>query len=255
MGPHPDQLLSDQDPAPVEWVGTNPAAPVLLVCEHAGQAIPAGLGDLGIAPDTLASHRGWDIGAERLARAIAQRLDALLVLQRYSRLVIDCNRPPGSETAIPTLSDGTRIPGNAGLSAAEAQARIEALFNPYNHALVEGFAAAPRRAAFSIHSFTPCMNGQDRPWHAGFLTRRAIPEAERMIAHIAKRAPDHVLAINQPYQISEDTDWFIPVHAEPKRIPHALIEIRNDQLETEPQINHWADLLAGAITHILDAPL
>lgn len=247
-----DHLLSSSDPAPVEWVQRASPAPVLLVCEHAGQAIPARLGDLGISDDILASHRGWDIGAERLARACAARLDAPLVLQRYSRLVFDCNRPPGSAAAIPTLSDGAAIPGNHELSAAEIRARVAEIHAPYDRALHEGFEAAPRRAAFSIHSFTPRMNGVDRPWHAGFLTRRKIDVAERMIARIATQAPDLTLAVNQPYQINRETDWFIPTHAEPRDIPHALIEIRNDQLGSAAQIDRWADLLAGAMAHILE---
>ena len=120
-------FLGPADPAPVEWVNGESASPLFLVCEHAGQAIPAALGGLGLPPGAVDRHIGWDIGAEALARALAARLDAPLVLQRYSRLVIDCNRPPEHPSAMPAQSDGQVIPGNAALDDAQRQARIESI--------------------------------------------------------------------------------------------------------------------------------
>lgn len=258
-------LLSPTDPAPVEWVNRDSPSPVLLLCEHAGQAIPQALGDLGLPGGAIDLHIGWDIGAERLARALAGLLGAPLILQRYSRLVIDCNRPPESEGAIPAISDGINVPANKGLSAHDRQARRQAVFDPLDAAITEGLEAHPRRAAFSIHSFTRQMRavtpqshgdgntpGTDRvrPWHAGFLTRRDIRTASALLAHIGRCAPELKLTLNEPYQVDDATDWFIPAHAEPRGLAHTLVEVRNDQLTDGKGIDRWADLLAGAITSL-----
>ncbi len=121
----------------------------------------------------MRSHRGWDIGAETVARQIADLLGAPLVIQRYSRLVIDCNRPPFSPQSIPYVSDHADIPGNIGACHQKKTERIKAIFDPMNAAIKQLFETS-RRAAFSIHSFTTEMDGKSRPWHAGFLTSIAM---------------------------------------------------------------------------------
>jgi len=246
-------FLSARDPAPVERVEPDGGAPVFLLCEHAGRAVPERLGTLGVSAETLNSHRGWDIGAEAVARGLACRLGATLILQRYSRLVIDANRPPGGTESMPEFVDGVEIVGNRDLTAMGRQARIDAIFTPMDEAIAAAFAARERVAAFSIHSFTPQLGDQIRPWHAGFLSRESQETAERLLASVADAAPGLNLAINQPYQISDETDWFIPVHAEARRLPHALIEMRNDQIGDRAGVERWADLLATAIDSVLGA--
>lgn len=246
-------LLCQSDPEPVEWVNPGSTSPVLLVCEHAGQAVPRALGDLGLPDGAIDTHIGWDIGAEALARGIAARLDAPLILQRYSRLVIDCNRPPDSDSAIPAVSDTQPVPSNTGLGADARTARIHGVFDPLDAAVKAAFERYPRRAAFAIHSFTPALaDGPHRPWHAGFLTRRDMATAEALIAHIGRTEPTFELIANQPYQIDDDTDWFIPTHAEPRGMRHALVEIRNDQLRNAAGVEVWADLLSNAISALLE---
>ena len=240
-------LLTPADPAPVELVNGESDAPVLLLCEHAGNEVPAALGDLGISEEILASHRGYDIGAESVARALADMLKAPLILQRYSRLVIDANRPPSSAQSILEVSDGAHIPGNRDLAAAHRQARVSEIFEPMDKAIQDGFASHERRAAISIHSFTPQLGDECRPWHAGFLSRRSLVTAEHLMASVTGQAPDLKLALNKPYQIEDATDWFIPRHAEPRALPHCLIEIRNDQIRTGEQATRWASMLAEAI--------
>ncbi len=247
------QLLSPRDPAPVEWVNPSSASPILLLCEHAGQAIPEAFGNMGLPSGAIDRHIGWDIGAEALARALATRLSAPLIIQRYSRLVIDCNRPPHSRGAVPSVSDGTVIPQNTELGEADRLARVRAIFDPMEQALRDGFAAHPRRAAFSIHSYTPQMSdGQHRSWHAGFLARADDQTSQIMMDHIAAQAPDLVLGFNEPYQLDDASDWFIPAHAEARGLAHALIEIRNDGLLEDAGVNRWADLLAGAMSKVLE---
>ncbi|MEM7445301.1 MAG: N-formylglutamate amidohydrolase [Pseudomonadota bacterium] len=244
-------LLSDADPAPVEVVPGAPGAPVVFVCEHAGRIVPNRLKNLGVVPGVLNSHRGWDIGAVDVARQLASLLDAPLVLQRYSRLVIDSNRPPNSVASIPEISDGETIPGNVGLSLAAREARIEEIFAPMDRAIDELFEAEPRRAGLSIHSFTPNLGGLPRPWHAGFLSRRDPSTAKALHDAVAAMRPDLTLGINEPYQIEDETDWFVPRHAETRGLRHCLIEIRNDQLPDEAAAEEWADLLAQAIRPVV----
>ncbi|MYE06292.1 MAG: N-formylglutamate amidohydrolase [Chloroflexi bacterium] len=242
-------LLSAKDPDPVEVAHADSASPVFLLCEHAGRDIPEALGDLGIAKTILDSHRGWDIGAEALARKLAERLGAPLVIQRYSRLVIDCNRPPDSPLSVPLESDHAPVPGNQAASAAERSARVEEIFAPMNAAvgkLIEG-----RHAAFSVHSFMPKLDGVARPWQAGFLSRTDLATARALCGHVAVARPDLTLAVNKPYRIEAKSDWFIPAHAEPRGLTHSLIEVRNDQLGEEAGIALWADLLADAIRSVV----
>ncbi len=244
-------LLSDLDPNPVELVNETSKAPVLFLCEHAGRAIPKALGTLGLNEKALMSHRGWDIGAEALARNLANRLSAPLILQRYSRLVIDGNRPPGSPESILEVSDGLEIEVNKKLSLHEREAREKAIFAPMDQAINDAFSASQRIAAFSIHSFSPQLGGQSRPWHAGFLTRRSIPTAEALIESLKGQRPSLNLAINKPYTVDDENDWFIPSHAEARGLMHCLIEVRNDQISDEIGISLWSDLLGTALCEFL----
>lgn len=245
-------LLSPADPPPVEVVKENSTAPVVLVCEHAGRRVPERLNDLGISPGDLASHRGWDIGAEGVARQLADSLDAPLVLQNYSRLVIDSNRPPISPDAILPKSDGLLIPANQNLSHQERQQRIAEIFEPMDRVLTDLFERCARTACFSVHSFTPQLKGESRPWHVGLLSRTDLATAHALKENLSALRPDLEIAVNQPYQIDDDSDWFIPVHAERRNLSHALIEIRNDQLATAQDEAEWGLLLATAIRHVLE---
>ncbi|WP_420583864.1 N-formylglutamate amidohydrolase [Ruegeria sp.] len=245
-------LIGPDDPAPVDVVHGDSASDLVLLCEHAGRAIPASLGDLGVSQAVLLSHRGWDIGAEDVARGLASALQAPLVLQRYSRLVVDCNRPPRSPTFMPVISDHQEVPGNSSATKADRTAREREIFAPMNQQLNRLFQAHDRRAAFSIHSYTPSMDGQDRPWHAGFLTRKSKGTARALMAAIAEIRPDLTLALNQPYQIDDATDWFIPQYPEVLGLPHCLIEIRNDQIDHPEGVALWIDLLSHAINAFME---
>ena len=137
-------LLQAQDPAPLELLNPEGRSPWLLVVDHAGQAIPRALGDLGLAPGEIDRHIGWDIGIAGVARTLASMLDAWTILQPYSRLVIDCNRPPDSPTLIVETSDGTVVPANLGLDAGARAARQREIFQPYHACIAE---ALDQRAA------------------------------------------------------------------------------------------------------------
>ena len=133
-----DKLLKPTDPAPVEILYPDSRADVFLLCEHAGRAIPDALGTLGVSEDVRNSHRGWDVGAERGARRMADMLQAPLVIQRYSRLVIDCNRPPLGEGSIPIAIDGADIPGNREADPVQLRLRVAEIFEPFENAARRG---------------------------------------------------------------------------------------------------------------------
>ncbi|WP_205948704.1 N-formylglutamate amidohydrolase [Pseudoxanthomonas sp. SGT-18] len=240
-------LLQAGDPAPLELLRPDGTSPWLFVVDHAGQAIPRALGDLGLPPGEIDRHIGWDIGIAGVARRLAELLDAWTILQPYSRLVIDCNRPLQSPTSIVEASDGTPVPANLGLDEAARAARQRAIFQPY-HARIA--AALDQRAAqgrptllATLHSFTPSMAGFDRPWHCGVLYHRhtALPHA--MLAALRAEG-DLVVGDNQPYAVTATSDYAIPVHGEARGLPHVELEIRQDLIADEDGQLLWAQRLA-----------
>lgn len=252
----PARLLDPaRDPGAVDVTAPAVRPQLLLVCEHAGRLIPARLEGLGLTEAERARHIAWDIGAESVARGLARRLGARLVVQRYSRLVIDCNRPPLGIQSIPEVSDGTRVPGNRGLGEADKAARVSEIFEPYAAALAEEAAAPGLAAMVSIHSFTPVMNGMERPWDIGFCYRSAESRGAGLAAAFRAAHPDLNVADNEPYQIDDETDWFVPRCAEPSGLPHCLIEIRNDRIATEAGAALWADRLAPHLATLAGEPL
>lgn len=212
--------------------------------------MPRRLEQLGLPAAELQRHIAWDIGAAALASRLSKRLDAVLVLQNYSRLVIDCNRPPGSAESIVTESDGTSVPGNQALPRPEAQVREQEIFRPY-HARLEAELAhrktLHRRAVLvAVHTFTPVFDGQARPWHAGLLYNR-----DRRLADIllpALRAhPGLVIGDREPYSVDDETDYTLPVHGEQRALPHVGIEIRQDLVTTAAGQDEWAERLARVL--------
>ncbi|MDQ2694994.1 MAG: N-formylglutamate amidohydrolase, partial [Pseudomonadota bacterium] len=195
-------LLGPDDPPPYEVVNNGGQAPLLLLCDHASNRIPAGLDQLGLEPRHLQLHIAIDIGAAGLTRRLAERLDAVALLAGYSRLVIDLNRQPGHPTSIPEVSDGIIVPGNQRLGDAEADRRLESVFWPYHHAITNTLSHlwrhGPPPALVAMHSFTPVMHGRQRPWHLGVLwnhdPRLATPLLRRWRA-----VPDLCVGDNEPY--------------------------------------------------------
>ena len=243
----PARLLGRGDPDPVQVLRATGGSPWLLIADHAGQAVPAALARLGLPQQELDRHIGWDIGIAGVTAQLSGRLDACAILQAYSRLVIDCNRPPDAPGSIVAHSDGTQVPGNAGLDAAARDSRIAEIFRPY-HARIE--AELDRRARADIptilvamHSFTPEMGGIARPWHAGVLYQR-----DARLAHALRdlllAEGDLVVGDNQPYAVSDATDYAIPVHAERRGLPHVELEIRQDLIADAAGQQAWAERLA-----------
>lgn len=248
----PPSLLTNSDPPPVEVINAQSDHPLLLVCEHAGQAIPTALDSLGISRADLNDHIGWDIGVEAVTRSMAHALGAPAIIQRYSRLVIDCNRPPDAPDEIPEISDGVGIPGNQGLDQMARKARRKEIFEPFHNAVAASFEQYPRRLVLSIHSFTPVMDGVSRPWDMGFLFRNDTETSGHLHRFLCEAHPNLTIGINEPYQIDDASDWFVPHHGEARGLPHSLIEIRNDLIRTHRGQQEWATILSAAATHYLE---
>jgi len=177
-----------------------------------------------------------------------------MIEQVYSRLVIDCNRPLPSPTLIPALSDGTAIPANACISEAARKARVEAIHAPY-HARISAELAARAAAGRDtvlvlMHSFTPVMNGQARPWHCGVLYNRDDRLARRLLAALRAEG-DLVVGDNQPYSVSDDSDYGANVHAEARGLPYVELEIRQDLIAEAVGQQAWAQRLARLLPGLL----
>ena len=249
-------LLGADDPAPCLAVNPRGRSRIVLICEHAGRRVPGGLGDLGLRPADFARHIGHDIGAEGVARDLSARLDAPLFLQPYSRLVVDCNRARTAPDLIPAVADGTPVPGNAGLDAAGRAARFAAIHQGFHSTVAAALDARGDRPTVlvMVHSFTPRLEveGRDRPMHLGVLFHRDARLGRALIPAVRAARPDLVVAENAPYRCSDATDYAVPVHGEGRGLPHALLEIRNDQIATPEGQAAWAGLLADTLAAALD---
>jgi predicted N-formylglutamate amidohydrolase len=246
-------LLGTEDVPPVFEENTASRSPFLLTCDHYGRIIPRALGDLGLPLSELARHIAWDIGIAGVAEALAKHLGAHLIAQRYSRLVIDCNRPPQAPSSIPRISEATVIPGNEGLAEDAAATRRKAVFDPYHHRIAEVIEARLRdgipTVLVSLHSFTPVYAGIARPWHIGTLYHRDTKLAP-LLLKLLRRETDLVVGDNEPYAVSDDTDYTIPVHGEARGLMNTGIEVRQDLIADPAGQKQWADRLARIFAEI-----
>ena len=229
-------LLGPDDVPP--WIGVfrDGVSPLVFCADHAGARIPAQLGDMGLAPGDLQDHIALDIGILGTSNWLAGFLNAPLIAQTYSRLVIDCNRKPGTANSIPEVSDGRRIPANAELDAAARQTREMEIFHPYQAAVARSIEAATaslgeRPLLVSMHSFTRHFDGRDREWDVGVMHLGESGLADRLIVAITEGSGLRV-GRNVPYQISLAEDYTLPVHAEAGALPHVEIEICQDLIAT-----------------------
>jgi predicted N-formylglutamate amidohydrolase len=240
-------ILGREDIAPVHEDNAEGRSPFLLTSDHYGRLIPRVLGDLGLPKSELARHIAWDPGIAGVADALAKHLDAHLIAQRYSRLVIDCNRPPQAPSSIPLISEATVIPGNDGLPRAAAETRRRQIFDPYHRRIAEVIDARLRDSIptvlVSLHSFTPVYAGIARPWHIGALYHRDT-RLPPLLLKLLRREADLVVGDNEPYAVSDETDYTIPVHGEARGLMNTGIEIRQDLIADQAGQKQWADRLA-----------
>lgn len=241
-------LLEAEEP-PALVVNGDGRSPYVLICEHGSNRLPRRLGSLGLAAADLERHIAWDLGAEQVARRLSRLTDAPLVLQRYSRLAYDCNRPPDSADAMPEISETTAVPGNRNLSPGEKLARIGELYRPFHAAVADLLdrraAGGVRSVVVSVHSFTPVYKGERRTVELGILFDRDRSLSHRLMPCFA--AVD--ARYNEPYGPSDGVLHTLNLHAAPRGLAHAMIEIRNDFLSDERGQLGWAERLAAAFAH------
>ncbi|MCG8433005.1 MAG: N-formylglutamate amidohydrolase [Gammaproteobacteria bacterium] len=248
------ELIGPEDPQPYEIVNPGGSENVLITCDHASRSIPEALSGMGLDSAALDKHIAWDIGAGAVSRGLAGALRAKAVLAGYSRLVIDCNRSLSDPSSILEVSDEIVVPGNRGLAEHERRARQQAVFYPYHKAIsglihdFQGRGIAP--ALISVHSFTPYLQGEMRPWHVGVLWDKDGRLPQPLLAALRTRS-DLVVGDNLPYSGKHPSDYTIDHHAEAAGLPHVSLEIRQDLLESPEGVETWVKLLSEVLSPIL----
>jgi predicted N-formylglutamate amidohydrolase len=258
--PHPltaRTLIGRDDPAPFVVLEEHGRAPALVVCDHASRAFPGSLNRLGLPELPSWQHIAWDIGAGELARGLAHALDAPAVLAGYSRLVVDCNRSPDDEEAFRKESDGWTVPGNQHLTTDDRHLRLASFFDPYHECIEAALGGFRGRGIVpllvAVHSFSPTLAGNTRPWHAGVLWDRDEANAQRLLAGL-RAEKGLVIGDNEPYSGKHPANYTIDHHAKAHGLPHVCIEVRQDLLSSPAGIERWVRLLARIVGGILADP-
>ncbi len=250
-------LLGPHDAPAVSILNPDGGAPVVLLCDHASNRIPAVLEDLGLDDAARSRHIAWDIGAAEVARHLAGLLDAPALLSGYSRLVVDCNRSVDDPTAMRQISDGTIVPGNRGLDENARARRAASCYWPYHSTVTATIERVAARgvvpAIISIHTCTPVIKDFERPWHIGVLSNTDRRMADLLITELSR---DSALCVgdNQPYSGLDPHGYSIETHALPSGRPNVLLEIRQDLVDTQHGAQHWAALAGSALRAVMAHP-
>ena len=238
---------------PYELVNQGGRPDLLLLCDHASNHIPPDFNALGLDEADLARHIALDIGIAEVTREMARRLDATALLSRFSRLLVDPNRPLDDPTLIPQISDQVVIPGNRGLGPTDRALRLERFFKPYHAAIADHLdtmlADGVRPAIVSMHSFTPVMKGKERPWQIGVLWNEDGRLPLPLIARL--RAAGLVVGDNEPYSGRGGHGYTMHRHADERGLPNVLIEVRQDLIDTHHGAADWARRLSNVLADML----
>ena len=225
------RLLGAGETLPYSVRNPGGASTFLLVGDHAGREVPLSLGGLGLTSAALEAHIACDIGAAGLGALSSDALGATFIAQRYSRLVIDCNRDPARLDSIAEVSDGVEIPGNAALSDQARAERIGEVFRPYHARIaaeLDARSKAGRRTILvSLHSFTPVMAGTPRPWRFGVLHMGASPFSLAILGALRGVLGPDLVGDNEPYRM-DGTDYTVPHHAIARGLDYLELEARQD---------------------------
>jgi predicted N-formylglutamate amidohydrolase len=247
-------LLGPGDAKPVSVSRSGAGSPCLIVCDHAGRAVPVALGRLGLTDVDFDAHIAYDIGAAGLSERLGVALGACVIRQTYSRLVIDCNRAPGRPDSIVAVSDGVAIPGNRDLSKAAIAERVAMIHRPYHDAIAAELAARDAMGLGTIlvcqHSFTPSMGGFERPWHVGVLHLGDSPASLAML-RLLRDEGDLVVGDNEPYAM-DAIDYTAPCHARGPGRDMLELEVRQDLIADAPGQALWARRLARLLQEVFE---
>lgn len=246
-------LIGPGDPPPFTVLNREGTARLLLVCDHASRAIPAALAGLGLDKAYFERHIAYDIGSAEVTRLLSARLHAPAVVAGYSRLLVDCNRPPGDPTMMPKASDGVPVPANLNLTQAEMLARLDAFFWPYHRAIAAEIVRLRQSgeppAILAVHSFTPSLGGVRRPWDIGVLWDRDPRLAQPLLTAL-RAVPNLTVGDNEPYS-GRDVSFTMDLHGAAAGHAYCAVEIRQDLVADVEGAARWADILATALKPIL----
>ncbi len=255
-----ESLITDEHPVRLENAGGG--SEVVLVCEHAGRMLPAFIDSLGIGVDAMSSHIAWDLGVAELSGILSNLLDAPLIMQRYSRLVYDCNRVFEAEDVIVTRSDNLAIPGNVGLDPDQRKKRYESIYRPFEEAIADLINLRQQRGLNSVlvtvHSFTPVYKGRQRELELGILHDSDTRLADALLLQLQSE-PELVYARNEPYSPADGATHTLITHGVKKGLLNVMLELRNDLIGDNKSQQLWADrihrLLLKSLKQIADAEI
>ena len=249
-------LLAADDPAPVWTYNAGADSDLLLVCDHADNFMPRALDRLGVPARALERHIAYDIGIAPVTRMLADALGAPAVFSHFSRLIVDPNRQLDDPTLTPAIADETVVPGNRAIAPEDLEARLESFFWPYHAAIarqLDRMAAHGRCPALvAMHSFTPLLRGRQRPWQIGILwdydARLPVP--------LMRRAQQRGWTVgdNEPYSARDGHGYTQHVHGDKRGLANALVEIRQDLIDTQRGQRFWAQEMVELLRPLLEDP-
>jgi predicted N-formylglutamate amidohydrolase len=257
----PSDYCFSMTDAPFEFIpASGTGSGLIFLCDHASNRLPPEYGTLGLDPGLLTTHIASDIGAADVTRALAERFESPAILARWSRLLADLNRGEDDPTLVMKLSDGSVIPGNRDADAAEIARRIASYHAPYHARIAQEITAISARGIVpvlvSMHSFTPRWKGFARPWEVGVLWDRDARLARPMIAALSRAG--FRVGDNEPYSGELENDC-LNRHGTRNKLPHVLIEIRQDLIadsaRAEAFAGRLAPILAAALADMCEAAL
>lgn len=243
--------------APFDLIEGDRGRGIVLVADHARRDLPEEYAALGLPAAEFERHIAYDIGVEAVTRELAALLGVPAVLANFSRLLIDPNRGEDDPTLIRQLYDGTVVPGNYPMMPEERERRLERFYRPYHDAVAAVTASVAEKSGrapfiFSVHSFTPVMQGRVRPWHVGILWDLDV-RAPRPIIDALSADKDLIVGDNEPYDGALRGDTMFR-HAIVNGFAHALVEIRQDLIADAQGALAWAERLAPIVDAVNRRP-
>ena len=233
--------------APYEAIDASPDARWLLTCEHATAHLPAPWSWTAEEKALVGTHWAVDLGAATLTRLLAARLQAPAVLAGFTRLLIDPNRAPSSDTLFRAQCDGVLLALNASIDDLDRARRLRWFHEPYHDAISARLPLYPHADLLSMHSFTPVYEGgAPRPMEVGVL----FDHDEALAIQVASmlEARGLVVALNEPYSGRGGLMYAADRHAVASGRRGIEIEVRQD-LATDPAVQpRLVDALAEAFT-------
>ena len=255
----PARFLQKGEKAAFTRINAKSASPVIIVCDHASNAMPRAAKNLGLDVTARKMHIAWDPGTAHIGRYLARVLNAPLQLANYSRLVVDLNRGEDHADCMRDTSDHVKIPGNKGLNAAQRQARLDDIYWPYHNEITRQLDAVLARGKvpllLSIHSFTPEMDGAHRPWHIGVMWNRQQKLSKQLVKNLRSDNPALVIGENKPYSLKGPAGGknTIERHCESRGLPYLIVEFRQDLVGgSKAEAEQWAELFLRSRPPTLD---